>query len=578
MSDAADYVVTAQIVAKDASMPGVDAVGSRLAGLERRALNFGSFLARGFAVVAGGAGLGGILRGIVSLNSSLDESQRGMATLFTAFTGAPIEQSFGRARGVVRALATDAKKGVGELSNYVEGFQKIFGATGGKASDKLVRELTKNSLAAGFALRGDEGLRLAPMDIAQALSGGVSRTETPIVMTALQSVGVSSAKFNAMKMAEKLETLNKAFAGFGPGVELMGKSWSAQFSTLTDNLKDLARSATGPLFERWTDALRRMNGWLERNSDRITTLANTVGGRLAAAWEQVLGHMREAAALSLAMGVGKAAAGVAAAGPDLLSSISGLRFRGEGGKFRKTEWGDLLSGAGLKGLGSAGIGKAVAALTSAAPMLLLIGVVAGGFMALFSAMEHYPELTNLLSRDFGSLGAHLGMLVASLARLFGFMPNVTGVFDAIGIGIGLFLDGLTILADDLVKIATFITRLVEGAVDSIRMSAAVWGAVLSGDFQRAGAIATANSSLSKARLGYALAAFGEPGAKVGGAAPGETEMPVATGNTYIDKVEVAVKAEVNEDPARVGVAWGEFLGHLDRYRTQPRRPVRPPGR
>jgi hypothetical protein len=576
----ADYVISAAIVAQDYTGGALAGIGQGVARIERRLNGLGSLISgigRSFGAIAGAAGLGAMLSGIVGINSGLDEAQRGMAALFTAFSGSPIEKSFGRARGVVKDLASDAKKGVGELANYVEGFQKIFGATGGNASDTAVRSLTRNALAAGFALRGNEGLQLAPMDIAQALSGGVSRTETPIVMTALQAIGVTSQKFNAMKMPEKLETLDKAFASFGPGVELMGKSWSAQFSTMTDNLKDFARNVTAPLFERWIELLRRANSWLEKNSDKITDIAKNIGTKLAQAWDLVLGRMREAAMLSATIGVVQVVSGASGSLPASLGKLAGLRD--EGGRFRSATWADFASKQGLSKLATGGASAAGGALMSAGPMLLLAGVVAGAMAALYEALNQYPELVGVLSRDFGKLTADLGMLGNSFERLFGFFPDFSGILAAVGTGLAMFIDGLIILADDVVKIATFLTRLMEGVMDSMRMHLDVGQAVLAGDFTRARALALTNGQLGRARLAYAFSAFG--GAKDAGApavGDGLDKPPVTNNNNNFNgPITINVKAEVNEDPARVAYAVGEFLEHVDRYKKQPRRPVRPPG-
>jgi hypothetical protein len=579
MPGEADYEIVARIVAQDAAIPGTQAVEKRLDRLEKRAEGFGNVLgssfAKAFAVLGGTAGIGMAVKGIVGLNSEIETATNGMATLFSAFTGAPIDQSLGRAKGILGDLRKDAKAGVGELTNYTEGFQKIFGATGGAVDDQSVRQLTRNALAAGFALRGNEGLALAPMDIAQALSGGVSRAETPIVMTALQSIGMSAEKFNKLDPAKKVETLNKAFGGFAGGVELMGKSWDAQFSTLLDNVKELARTATKPLFDRWSEKLREINEWFAAHEEDLADVVQVWGRRLLDLWDQLITKagiyagivVGSALAPSLAPGAKTAAGGIAA----------GARFVGQAASASKMVGvGTMASLLGPTAMGA--IQAALAAVgatfsTVVLPVVAIIGIIALAIGGMYGALQEWSGL-------FDALTASIAFVTDALGELFGAFGSLVGqgsILNMIGGVLVGVLTALLFVFGGLVKAAALFVETLGLLLRLLGAGAKMAYAAMTGDVV-GGILAQTEGQRAideyRMRAGGILGLLPQPGE--GG---GETTTPPVTtpGDTNINgPITITVKAEVNEDPARVAVAFDEVLGNLERYRRQPRRPVKPP--
>ncbi len=176
-----------------------------------------------FAMAAGATGVGLMARGVMGLHSEINEAEVGMASLISALTGKDIGTSLRIARQQVAGLKEDAAKGAGELGNYTQGFQKILGpARAAGASLKEIRELNKQALAAGFALRGAEGLMLAPMDVMQALTQGVGERTTPIVNQLLGAIGMTNKEFNKLAKRERFEALMKAFGTMEEGAALMG--------------------------------------------------------------------------------------------------------------------------------------------------------------------------------------------------------------------------------------------------------------------------------------------------------------------------------------------------------------------
>lgn len=609
---AEDYVVRARFVLQDDSEAGVkkirghlkrlekdgeaaaERIGKKIAGAFdtpkiggfRHMFGGGGFGGRGmFGSLLGGAGATGALlggygvsravRGMVELNSEIQVAEAGLATLFNAQTGMQITSALGLARSEVQALRQDAAVGVGELSDYLQGYQRILGpglAAGG--SVKQLRELNRQALAAGFALRGEEGLRFSPMDVQQALTRGVDDRNTPFAVQALQAIGMDNKAFNALSKSDRLTKLLEAFATFGPGVELMGKSWDAQMGTFRDNLKEITRTATKPLFDRWTEQLRIANDWLKANYERVMEVADVAGSRLVAMWDTL---------------IERAGTYAAVVGGVSLASHTAQLIQIPRPEQKRDALGRFLP-MGMKGqalmMARLGAGAVVAAAAVASVMY---------------AWKQYPEAANRvtdattrvttsltqLHGQFMALvgeGTVLGTVLGQIGRFLLWNGERTlQVIDALTKGVSLLL----VLANALLQIGSI-------AVTSIGNEAM---AMLRGDF--AGAQASADSA--RAGVSRVIAdAFRESGRILSNVSASEasnreldrqsamlaalgmtSDDPLATGDpklplkpdtvVNIGSIEVKVASEVNADPDRVAYAFNEVLSKVQRYHTSPRR-------
>lgn len=453
-----DYRISARIVVEDSSTAGARSAQRNLEGVERTgkrvSLSLTSMFQRAFMFIGGAAGAGMALRGILRLHTGIQEAQVGMATLLSANTGAPLVQTLGQAREVVQGLRKDAAVGVGEFENYLEGMQSILGPglQAGASLDQM-RELNRLALSAGFALRGQEGLRFAPMDIAQALTRGASRIETPIVMQALAAVGMTEAVFNKLDVAGRMKVLQDAFGRFGPGVEEMGKGWNAQFSTLTDRLKEMARTATEPLFGRWSDQLRRANEWLERNEGRLQTITETWGTRLVATWDHLIEQAGTYAAIVAGASLAQYAPGAIGGARSAGSSAAGLWGRLAGA----ASWGASLPGRsgfwGRLGGGAAGLTGEAGAVSRG--LLQALGKAAGplavittALLALVGGLQEFPGVLAFLTAQWAGFMAALG----GLGGAFGSLTEKGSVLNQVGAALGLVLGGLVWLLTQVVRI------------------------------------------------------------------------------------------------------------------------------
>lgn len=582
MSDTEGYTIRARIRVDDAAGTGAASVGQKLKNIEaegqRVSFSLSSMLQKAFLFAGGASGLGMLAKGIVGLNAPLQEASYGMATLLSAQTGVGINQALGVAKSLVGDLRKDAAAGAGELSNYTEGLQMLLGpGLGAGASLQQIRELNRLALGAGFALRGQEGLRYAPMDIQQALTQGTGDRTTPIVNQALNAVGMSQAAFNKLDPAKKIEALTKAFQAFGPGVELMGKSWSAQMSTLQDKLKGIGAAVTAPLFDRWSEQLGKVNGWLTKNADQMGEIADRWGGKLVALWDHLVRQAGTYAALVGAAAVAQNLPAISGSAKSAYGAVQGgmgvlgAALKDPLGLEKTLAVGLGQSAAGLTG----GVGPLLEGLSAglnavAAPLI----VVTAGFLAVKGAMSEFPETLAFVAVQAG----YLWQSLQDLGDSFGMLTDPGSPLNLLGAAlIGIF-GGVVWAGTQVVKIfASLVTGLavvlstVAYGLKSLVMLANgdYSGASIASDMAAA-ALVKGQDQLSKIWMGTPEKEkfdWQGPTQDLAGKLPKNKPPPININGP----VKFELKTEQNTDPARVMSAFSEGVDRLSRFATQSRR-------
>lgn len=567
------YTIRARIVAEDASGPGTTTVKKKIIEVEEQARKTSSSImsmfGRAFAFIGGAAGFGMAARQIVGLNSEIEQARSGLAGLYTAQTGLPIAESLKIARAELAHLRKDAALGVGELGDYLTTYQGIVGvALPLGANVDQMRALTRNALAAGFAMQGERGLANAGIDVQQAMGGQVGDRTTPIVMAALRASGMSAEAFRALKPEERIDALNTAFGKFGPAVELMGKSWSAQSSTLLDNTKELVRTATLPLFEVWSEKLRAANDWMAANRDTINEVAGTVGQRLVKLWDHLIRQASTYAAIVAGAALAQPVAGLAGGARGAFGTVA------EGAR-----WGASLPGRNgflgkLGGAAAGGIGEVLAMLPQvgtaflgvAGPIAAVVTIV----LSVVGAMREYVEVSAFV----GSSIAYVVESFGSLGVAFEGLTSKGSALNLVGAALLGTLGGLAVLLGGVVRtIATIVVFLGAALVvlgETIKglyfAATGQWDKAMESASTRVDAVTSLPEKFA------AVWATGEDAAgkgkdEEGGEIP---KLPVkAGGNTIIQgDVNLQVKTEVNADPARVMRAFDEGISHLAIYKRQ----------
>ncbi|WP_298516647.1 hypothetical protein [uncultured Nocardioides sp.] len=601
-----DYVIVARIVLKDESGPGVAGAKKGLAEVERQAVtvgnNMGRQLMQAFAGFGSMASVAAASRSIVKINSEMETATASMASLFTATFGMDMVAGLEQARSVMADLNADAASGVGEMMNYAEAYQLLLSPVTSAGGDlDLVRRLTAQSLTAGFALRGQQGLALAPMDITQALQQGANQRITPIASAALRAADISEEAFNAMTVANKIEALTEAFGRFDAAIEIMGGTWDAQMATLQDGFKQLLRTATTPLFDRWSDQLSKANGWMEANNDLLAKQVDVWGARLLSVWDHLIDKAGTYAAIvggvTVVQGLGGGGnladmagrgAGMVRTGAGALRSVAADPFG----------MGAMINGSlGLAG-GSSGVGGMLSQLgvglrglaVGASRLAWPIAAITGGFLAVQGAMVEFPAALGFMTDAWGTVMVSFGQL----GDVFGELNAEGSALSVVGAGLLYALGGLGYAVSFIIKGFTTLTKILGLAIQNIGLGLHGLWALANGD--TAGAKGIFNDAAKNAYVDMPSELFdmwtnwGPATREVdrlgfSDVPPvdrlGYSDVPDTPKDTpklpplNIGPVKIEITAETMEDPARVAVTMETVLGRLSRHRTQARRPGLP---
>ena len=585
--ESADYVIRARIVAGDATGPGAKSAEKRLVDVEKRGLAVGASLMRMFALVGGIAGIGALGRGIISLNSSMEDARLGIAGMFNATSGVDMATGFRIATTELATLRKMAASGAGELSEYVEVFQNTFLPLRNAGADlERINRLIAQTVAVGHATgRGAEGARLLGFDLQQALTAGAGQRTTPILNQVLAGIGMTTAGFNQLSAAAKLTKLEEAFGKWQGAVDAFGLTWGARYSTFIDNMKGIARQVSKPLFDRWSDQLSKVNDWLVKNEDKVAALADVWWQRLLKVWDHLVARAGTYAAIiaaTAAIQMMPPGAGGAIKGAG--SAVGGFG-RGLAESYR---WGSTLPGrAGLMGSLSGG-GAAVlgqlgasgsAALQVLGKLAWPLAIVTTAFLAIKGAIGEFPAVTGYfmsawgrLTEAFGGLGDAFGTLTTKGSALnlvgAGLLGIFGGLIDAFGIAVRVIASlavGLGVVFQIVGMGLQSLWKLIQGDLSG---ASAAWDT---------DGLMAANKTLKDIwTFGDTKAgAKGEDGAPLSDLPNGRTKKG---GDTNIGTVNVVVKQEANADPARVARVFDEVLERIGRNKTQAaRNPVLSPG-
>lgn len=516
-------------------IPGLRGVTQQLQGISGQISGLGTSIMGAFAGAASLAGIRSLVGGIVGLHTEVQNAEMGIASMLSAMGGQSMPDAIRTSRGLLKGLQADAAAGVGELTDYTAGIQQLLGpGLGVGKSLEDIRQLNRLALTAGFALRGQEGLKLVGFDLQQAMTQGTGERTTPIVNQALRAIGISNEKFNAMSKSQRWETLTKAFGTFGAAADAMGKSWDSQSATLADNLKSIARTATEPLFSAWSSDLQEANRWLAKNRDLMADMAGRLGARLGAGWA---GAKDNSTGLASG-GVGLAAAGVGARAGGALAGAAGVA----GGA------GALLAGGIAAFIGF--IGMAVS--TAVQKFAWLRAYLAGSFYQLTEA--------------FFGLGSRLAQFAQS--------PIISWIGAGFGATVGFFLNVLTVFV-----------RGINTFIDMAALGADMWLSVIKG--LAAAASGDTKGAMSENKKFWNMydkqsdlfmKAFDDMDVLKNLTAPpppllstgGVDEVGGKDGagikpppNINIDKVEI--KAERLDDPAMVAESFERLTEYLNKY-------------
>lgn len=578
----ADYEIVARLVVQDATSAGVGKVLSQLGVVESRANSIGRTIGRAFSMLSlvGGVGLGGLISKTLAWHRSIQDATVGIATNMAVVNKMPMSTSMNHARQIMKELRKDAAHYVGSMRDYTTGYQQIYApARQAGASDEQIRTLVRNTVTAGAAAaRGgstEASIGQATLDVQQALTSGVSSRATPIVNTALMAYGVSLEAFRRMDPAKKIDVLQKALAQYGVGAEEFGRTFTAQWDTLKDNVMSILGAASQPVFDKWADSLRNVNKWIASSWTDIQDMTDKWGPRLLELWDNLISKAGTYAAIL----------GAAAITPTVLSVGAGAA-KGLG-----PLWNDLrevhrMNGGGMRGAASMA-GTALGGAGGAAATVAIVFIeILGIFLAIKGALSDYPQLGAFVTK----LLYELLHTFEKLGTSFSFLTREGSTLNVVGAELLVFFSGLVTLFDVAVRAISTLVLLFGMLISVVGQLGDVIIAIVSGD--KAGLVKS---------LQNLSATFGEGGAHLKDiwtwgdrSNPWGTAMDAArradgsgihagqSGHGHVPKagdqninlmgpITIVAKTELNADPTRVAYTIGSVLEDLGRYRQQARR-------
>lgn len=163
-----------------------------------------------------------------------------------------------------RRLERAAATGPGDAANYAEAFGRLYGpmAQAG-ANTAQIERMVALSIGAGEIERPGSGRVLGPMDVYQAMTSGLNARATPMVIRALNNVGVTPEQFRGASANEQINMMLRGFETFGGAIEVYGQTVASQTDTLADNLKRFIRAVEPRAFDAFRGGLLESNRILD---------------------------------------------------------------------------------------------------------------------------------------------------------------------------------------------------------------------------------------------------------------------------------------------------------------------------
>lgn len=266
--------------AMSAAAEGALAVNNAFAGAVEKA----GMVAVGAAAV--GVGFLGhqLWNGVTHLNAELDNTRVSMAAIFNAQgMSSNMDQALTLASDQLVKMRADARALPGEFKDLANIMTSIAipASQNGLSADKM-REISA-LLMAGGVTAGVEPGQIA-REAAQLLEGRAGSHNVLGLRLAGLS-GDTAKKFNASSGADRVKTLEKELQKYAPALATFEKSWGGVSSTFVDNMSNMRRVASKPLFDNVLGTLSRVNDWFGENEAYVNSWAEHFGRRVSDAFD-----------------------------------------------------------------------------------------------------------------------------------------------------------------------------------------------------------------------------------------------------------------------------------------------------
>jgi hypothetical protein len=556
-------------------------IGGGISGVFEGAVEKVASIGVGLAKIGAGAGLAAVTYGVVGLNAELEKTTVSLASVFNAQGAATsMADGMGKASSVIKEMRKDAAQLPGEFEDLL-GFFRL-GAAPGLGMGASIPQLEKLS-ANAMAAAASTGMNMdqAAREFAQLLQG---RSGAHNVFGSMLGItGDASKKFNAASGDDRLKTLEKEFGKYQASIDYFGGTFDAMQSTLVDHLKNAVRESTAPLFEKVKGTLGEVNQWFDNNQAKVEGWTDTIGMKLAYAFDVVKDKIKEWGPLILDF-TGKAVERIGAIWDKVSPMLSELEktakvFMHHGGAnslldgaadasklYAGLQIGKVALPAAMQ-FGELGAGAMGLAGTGPAILVALAALVAvgGAIHVLTDETSAYHEKALAISKSIkDNLGSSFDMLSSAVTKV---QPELITIADTLGVALLRSLEATTFLLKGFAASIEFVA-------DSIHSAKILWAEQTMLDRSHVG-LNTINEQIDPARQSLelrpsnlALSALADLEREDRSAKKANKRDVAGHGGTHIQKVEIVVSS--NQDPSRIARLTATELAKLSQTPTSSR--------
>lgn len=272
---------------------------------------------------AGGAvaGLGVLTRYVGQLASEAENAEISIASIFSVNKLSTFNDGLKRARGLMERFNRASKQSPGEGRDFLNIFQRTAPTLAKfNPNDKEITTFAGRALAAAFSFNnGDVDLTGDQISqILQGQGGADNKTFNALKGSLFRELGIKAAGSKGTEAFNKLAAkdpkkifgaLNNALASLDEANKAFGQTFTGMFGSLKQTVNSTLKTAFEPLFSRVKSGFADFLGFLDRNEEKISDLAATIGDKLAGAWDSVrkaIQFVNDNLSIFIALGTGAA--------------------------------------------------------------------------------------------------------------------------------------------------------------------------------------------------------------------------------------------------------------------------------
>lgn len=519
-------------------------------------------VAMGLAKMGAAGVLAGAVYGVAHLNNQLEQTQISLAAIFQAQGFAStFEGGMRGAADQVAKMKQDVKAlpgDLGQLSNIMKTIATPAAQAGAGADD--IRKLAGNTMLIGQILGVNQ--EVAAREMGQLLSGRAGAHN--ILGTRLGFVGDDAKKLNAESAADRYRDIKAQMDKYGGAKDTFATSFVAQWTTAIDNVKyKLATPMTSLLFDRVKGTLAEVNGWFDRNSEKVDNFAALVGSHLANAWDRAEAAAKRFEPVMMRI-VGMAehlgTVNIGAMAEKVLPMALGMKLApsligAAGGAMGKavTAGVGMMSAGGAEGAAAA-MANPAGLMAASASFLALLGVAVGAAGAVDNLTTTNGHFRDATIQDFTAIGRHVEEIGKTMEQVF---EHVRPAVDSFGM---LFTNALDAFAWTIEKGAKMVEMQIAPFESFFKMIERHMP-----DYKEYGQQMNADDYMGGREDALMAGRFGAP-RDIDAIA--EKVKPRASPSTTIQKVEIVVKG--SDDPSRVARLTLSEIQKLGRHPTSSR--------